>query len=324
MPLSYADLLQTMRAFQDARPILTAVELNLFTAVGSGASAAEAAARAGADPRATEMLLNALVALGALEKRGGIFQNTPDSARFLVDGSPDCTRAGLMHTVNLWNTWSTLTDCVRAGTSIFVPGTETREANWTQSFIAAMHNNAAAQAGAMVRHAGPAPVRRLLDIGGGSGAYSIAFAQAHPALQAEIFDLPSVLPLARQYIASAGLSSRVAAREGDLTRDDFGSGYDLSLLSAICHMLGDEENQDLLRRAHRALVPGGRLIIRDFILDPDKTSPKQAALFSLNMLVGTRRGASYSESEYRAWLAAAGFTNVTRPDPAGDYLIAAA
>ena len=311
-----------MRAFQEARPLLSAVELNLFTAVGAGASAAEAASRAGTDPRATEMLLNALVALGALEKRDERFFNTADSARFLVDGTAESARAGLMHTVNLWNTWSTLTECVRKGGPVFVPGSEKREESWTRSFIAAMHNNAAAQAGTMVRVGGTTPMRRLLDIGGGSGAYSIAFAQAHPSLEAEIFDLPSVLPLAQQYVAAAGLSERISTRPGDLTCDEFGSGYDLALLSAICHMLSPEENRDLLVRVHRSLVPGGRLIIRDFILDPDKTSPKPAALFSLNMLVGTRTGASYSEAEYREWLAAAGFTGVSRPDSNGDYLIA--
>jgi SAM-dependent methyltransferase len=320
--VTYAELIQVTRGFQESRALLTAIELDLFTAVGTGASAADVAARGKTDPRAAEMLLNALTAIGALTKREGVFHNTPDTMRFLVEGSAECQRGGLLHIVNLWNTWSTLSDCVRSGTSVQTPGVEARQKEWTRSFIAAMHNNAAANAGAMVKAAGPTGNARLLDIGGGSGAYSIAFAKANPDLRAEVFDVAAVVPLAQTYIAEAGFADRISTKVGDLTRADFGTGYDIALLSAICHMLGVEENRDLLRRCFAALLPGGRLIIRDFLLDPDKSSPKPAALFSLNMLVGTRGGASYSEAEYREWLALAGFSSVARPEPAGDLLVA--
>jgi (2Fe-2S) ferredoxin/ubiquinone/menaquinone biosynthesis C-methylase UbiE len=311
------DLAQMIRAYQESRVILTAVELDLFTAVGAGASAAQAAAKMGADPRAAEMLMNALVALGLLAKRDGTFRNTPVSARYLAAGSPDDSRAATMHTVNLWRRWSTLTGCVRAGTAVAA-----REAGdrWTDSFIAAMHRNARERAPHVVRAVGAAGLRRMLDVGGGSGAYSIAFAQANGELRAEVLDRPAVLEIARRHIASAGLSDRVSTREGDLRAGDLGAGYDLVLVSAICHMLSPEENLDLLRRCFRALAPAGRVVIQDFILEEDKTSPKMAALFSLNMLVGTERGASYSEPEYAAWLREAGFRDVSRirlPGPSG-------
>ena len=162
----------------------------------------------------------------------------------------------------------------------------------------------------------------MLDVGGGSGAYSIAFAQANTALHAEIFDLAPVLEIAREHIDAAGLADRVATRTGDLREEEFGEGFDLVLLSAICHMLGPEANRDLFRRCRRALAPGGRLVIRDFVLDPDKTSPAPAALFAINMLVATREGATYTLEEYRDWLTGAGFTSVERPDPAGDLIVA--
>jgi hypothetical protein len=109
-------------------------------------------------------------------------------------------------------------------------------------------------------------------------------------------------------------------RAGDLRTDALGEGYDLVFISAICHMLSEAENRDLLRRSRAALAPGGRIVIQDFILEPDKTAPKTAALFALNMLVGTRAGASYSEPEYAGWLAEAGFEEIRRvrlPGPAG-------
>ena len=97
-----------------------------------------------------------------------------------------------------------------------------------------------------------------------------------------------------------------------MLQDDFGSGYDIIMLNAICHMFSEEQNRDIFRRARQALAANGRLVVQDFILNPDKTGPQQAALFSLNMLVATRDGASYSESEYTRWMEAAGFTGVCR------------
>jgi len=314
------DLAQTIRSFQDSRAVLTAIELDAFTAVAEGATAAQAAAKMGTDPRATEMLLNALAALGLLAKSSGVFHNTPVSARYFVAGSPDDSRAATMHTANLWRRWSTLTDCVREGAA--VARREPREVDdrWTRPFIAAMHRNARERAPHVVRAVGTAGVRRMLDVGGGSGAYSIAFAQASPELRAEVLDRPEVLEIARGHIERAGLAGRVTTRVGDLRADNFGEGFDLVLVSAICHMLGADENRDLLRRCRQALAPRGRFVIQDFILEEDKTAPKMAALFSLNMLVGTERGASYNESEYAAWLGDAGFREVTRirlPGPSG-------
>jgi predicted O-methyltransferase YrrM len=152
----------------------------------------------------------------------------------------------------------------------------------------------------------------MLDVGGGSGAYSIAFAQANPALRADILDLAAVEPIARRHIEEAGAGDRVHVRGGDLRSGRLGEGYDLVFLSAICHMLDEAGNLDLLRRCREALAPGGRVVIQDFILEPDKTAPRFAALFALNMLVGTPGGSAYSEPEYTAWLGEAGFQQIHR------------
>jgi len=304
------ELTQIIRGFQESRALLTAIELDAFTAIGAGADAAAVAARLGTDARATEMLLNALAAMGMLMKRDAVFHNSPLAARYFVAGSADDARAGLLHTVHLWPRWSTLTDCVRAGTSVTLRETEERDDAWTQAFIAAMHRNARERAALVVQAVGTAGVKRMLDVGGGSGAYSIAFAQASEALRAEILDLATVAPIAQKHIEQAGLAGRVKTRVGDLRTDKLGDGYDLILISAICHMLSPEENRDLLRRCYAALTSRGRVVVQDFVLDPDKTAPKFAALFALNMLVGTRGGSSYSYEEYTAWLRDAGFADV--------------
>jgi len=113
-------------------------------------------------------------------------------------------------------------------------------------------------------------------------------------------------------VEEAGLTARVTTRPGDLRKDDFGSGYDLVFMSAICHMLGPDGNRDLLKRAARALAPGGRVVIQDFILEPERTRPRQAVLFAINMLVGTEAGSTYTEGEYAGWLEAAGLRGVHR------------
>jgi predicted O-methyltransferase YrrM len=322
VPESYSELMQTMGTFRESRVLLTAVELDIFTAVGTGASASQVASKLAANPRSTESLLNALVAMGALTKKDEIFHNTPDTARYLVAGSPEYARPALMHTVRMWTSWSKLTDSVRQGTAAVAPAVETGDQDWTESFIAAMHRGAEGTAARLVEAVGASGVRRLLDVGGGSGAYSIAFAKANRDLRAEVLDLASVVPIAGKHIAEAGLSDRVITRVGDLRQDEFGKDYDLILLSAICHMLGPEENQDLFSRCYRALARDGRLVIRDFILEPDKTAPKSAALFALHMLVNTENGSTYTEQEYRRWLASAGFQETKRLDPSGDLIVA--
>jgi predicted O-methyltransferase YrrM len=258
------------------------------------------------------MLLNALAALRLLDKREGVFYNSPEAARYFAAGSPDNARPALLHTAHLWQTWSILTASVR-------PGAETA-GNWTEAFIAAMHRNASERAPLVVRAVGAQNVHRMLDVGGGSGAYSIAFAQTNPALRADILDLATVQPITNRHIQEAGVADRVHVRAGDLRSDRLGEGYDLVFLSAICHMLDEAENLDLLRRCREALASGGRVVIQDFILEPDKTAPRFAALFALNMLVGTPGGSAYSEPEYAAWLAEAGFQQVHHvrlPGPTG-------
>lgn len=325
------DLQQEIRGFRESRVLLTAVELDIFSAVGSGAEARNIAESLGTDPRATEALLNALVALEVLEKEAGVFRNAPVAARYLAAGGKDDSRAALLHTAHLWPRWSTLTDCVRQGTSVVGKGGKpegasdtSEEDEWTTAFIAAMHKNASFRAPIVVRSLDLEGVERILDLGGGSGAYSIAFARALPELRAEILDRPGVVPIARRHIEEAGLGERVTARVGDLRDDGYGRDYDLLFMSAICHMNSPEENLAMFRKAFEALSPSGRVVIQDFILNADKTGSRTGALFALNMLVGTRAGSSYSKEEYEDWLQAVGFQKVQLIRLAGptDLLVA--
>ena len=310
------DVNDLIRGFMPSRAVLTALELDVFTAIGDGGTAEQVATTISASRRSCEMLLNVLVSVKLLEKREGIYTNTPLSARFFVEGKPDSARTAQLHTANLWKRWSTLTDAVRAGTAVAPRG----DNGWVAPFIAAMDHTARGRARAVVQAAGVNGAQRMLDLGGGSGAYSIAFAKESPALRVDIVDLPEVLPITEEHIREAGLADRIHTCAGDMLAIPLESAhYDLVLLSAICHMYSPDENQQLFRRAYKALAPKGRLVVSDFILDADKTSPRFGTLFALNMLVNTRAGASYSEPEYEAWLKAAGFAEAKRmriPGPA--------
>ncbi len=303
------DISELIRGFMPSRAVLTALELDVFTAVGEGGTAEQIAAKIRTNARATGMLLNALASLKLLEKCEGAFRNTPLSARFFVEGTPDSARTAQLHIANIWKSWSTLSDAVRAGTSVAPRG----DGDSVTPFIAAMDHNARGRARAVVQAAGIDGARHMLDLGGGSGAYSIAFAKAAPALRVDIVDLPEVVPITEEHIRKAGLAERISTREGDMLTIPLERGrYDLVLLSAICHMYSPEENRQLFRRAYDTLAPEGRLVVADFILEADKTAPRFGALFALNMLVNTRAGASYSEPEYETWLKEAGFAEAKR------------
>jgi SAM-dependent methyltransferase len=313
----FDDLSAAIRGYQVSRVLLTAIELDLFSAVHGGAPAAAVARRCGTDPKATTLILNALVALGYLERRGESYENTAVTSRYLTADAADDARAALRHNLSLWETWSGLTDVVRSGRPAPRREMAEREDDWTVPFIAAMHRNAAVRAPLVVEALGAGSVRRMLDVGGGSGAYAIAFAQANPGLEAVVLDLASVLPITETHVADAGLAGRVMTRAGDLRSDTFGSGFDLVFMSSICHMLGPDGNRDLLARAAGALGPGGRVAVQDFILEADRTAPRQAVLFAINMLVGTEAGSTYTEEEYASWLEAAGLVRVRRIRLAG-------
>jgi ubiquinone/menaquinone biosynthesis C-methylase UbiE len=320
---SFADIEQLLNGYRQSRTLLTAVELDIFTAIGPApATATAVASRLQTDPRATAALLDALASLGLLLKKRGAYQNASEAKRFLDTASPECRRAGLLHAVNRWETWGTLTEAVRRGRCILPPGMEASTPEWSQAFIDAMHTRAQAKVPEVLAAVPPRSVHRILDIGGGSGALSIAYTKANPKLHAVLLDLTQVLPFAKAYLRAAGMEKRVTLRAGDLHRSRLGTGFDLVILSAICHLFGPAENKALLRRAHRTLCPGGRILIRETILDADRAGPPAAALFNLQMLTATRHGAAYTEQELRGWLHEAGFEKIRRSPRTGSLLIA--
>lgn len=302
-------LREMLFSFRLSRIVLTAFELDIFTAVEENGDPIVVAARVGADRRGVDRLLRALAAMGLLHEKGEGFVNGELARRCLVKGSPEYM-AGIGHSLNLWQSWSTLTDAVRRGGTVLERPLRRRSSEALDGFIAAMHERASQQAPRMIAMLDLQGVRRALDIGGGSGAYAMALARAVPGLRAVVFDVPEVLPLTRRYVEAAGLAESISFLAGDFHVDDFGDDYDLILLSAIVHMNSPQENRSLLRRAAAHLRPGGQIVIQDFIMTENRIQPEVGAFFALNMLVGTAAGDSFTAAEIDDWLREAGLTRI--------------
>ncbi len=298
-------LLTLSRAFQESRVLLTGAELDVFTTLSKEVLTADAlAARLGADARAVTITLDALAAMELLVKENGTYRTAKDAACLSAE-APDSIHPMLLHAAGLWDRWSGLTR--KAGGT---PLSERPRAEVTRAFICAMDVVGAPQAARLAEAVGIGSARRLLDVGGGPGTYTAAFLRAAPELHATLFDLPPVVEIARERLSAAGLLGRVTLVAGSFESNELPGGHDLAWLSAIIHQNGPAQNDALYGRIFRALAPGGRLVVRDHVMDPDKTHPRAGALFAVNMLVGTAHGGTYTFEEIRAGLERAGFVHV--------------
>lgn len=302
------DILAHVRGYMTSRVILTAAELDLFTRLADQPqTAGELASALGADERALTRLLDCLVTQHLLQKTEGRYRVTESGAQ-LAARHPSSILPMVQHLNTIWDNWSRLTDCVRHGTNprpraLVGPAHE----DDTRAFIGAMHVVARQTAAAVAAECDLHRFSRLLDVGGGSGAYVIAFLQQNQNLHAVLFDFPSVIALATEHVTQAGLQNRVTFVPGDFYKDELPTGCDVALLSAIIHQNSPRQNVDLYSKIHRALEPGGTLLIRDHVMDESRTRPPDGAMFALNMLVNTPGGDTYTFAEVEDALRQAGF-----------------
>lgn len=302
-------ILATSRGFMESRLVLSAVELEVFTVLGGAdKSLDEMAAALGAPARGVAILLDALAAVGLLRKADNRY-SCPDEIHRLLDAhSPESIVPMIKHNASIWAFWSDMTAIVRRGGAERAPSVFQDPAD-LEAFIGAMHVVSRNTAGAVARAAGIGGARNLLDIGGATGTYAEAFLREQPAMRATIFDQPSVIEMARKRLAGTDIAARIELVGGDFYNDELPGGHDLALLSAIIHQNSPEQNVVLYAKAFRALVPGGRLLIRDFVLSEDRTRPIGGAMFALNMLVATTGGNCYTFDEMCDTLEQAGFTD---------------
>jgi hypothetical protein len=307
------DLTRTTRAYWPARAILTGVELGVFRALGRRKlSANSVAKRIGADPRTTELLLDALVGQDVLTKAKTSYAIKPALVPFLTDG-PESALGMMTHHARLWEAWSRLTEAVRSGRPVREAPSFRRGPEDARAFTYAMRDGAVRFAPAVAAELPLRGVRHLLDLGGGPGIYSVEIARRFPDLSVTVVDLANVAAVGREIVAEyPDVRDRIRYAPADIGSDPLPEGADAALLSHVIHGESEEGVRGMFRRIADALPKkGGRLIVRDFFLSPDRTEPPGASLFSLNMLVATRGGRSYSAKECTDWLREMGFARVT-------------
>ncbi len=309
--MTYDELLQKLHAGWEGRVILTAAELGVADALaGEALTAEEAAGKLGADPRATEIFLDAMVALGLAKKADGRYENTAVADEFFAADSPQTRIAGLRHRAHIWQSWAQLTDVVKSGS----PATRESERSLEEyhDFVRAMYDYGWERASQLAGTLDLSDVTNMLDLGGGPGSYAIAFCLANQALRATVFDREPALDVAREIVKRHGVESRVSLVAGDFLIDKVGDGYDLVFISHILHSYDEADGRRILQKAFSALDAGGRLLVQDFFLAEDHTSPPDAAVFAINMLVNTESGRSYSWDEVESWLVDVGLVDIKR------------
>ena len=298
----------------------SAVDLRLFTLIDRRTVTVEdVRSLLKIEERPARVLLNALAAMGLLEVRRGRYRNARVTREYLVEGRPrfygDMLR---MLDRRVWDGYRRLEWSLRNNRPVAADPaigdtfqTMARDPAAVRTFILGMHSVGAEIARTLVERVDLSRQRHVLDVGGGSGVYSIAFARKNPRLRATVFDLPHVLEITREKISEAKLGGRVGTAAGDFFRDLWPTGADTVFFSYILHDWSPETCRDLLRKAARILPPGGLLILRELFRDDDGPGPLQAAIGSVTMLVETE-GENYSWSTYESWLRDTGFGRFRR------------
>jgi len=296
-----------------------AVRHSLFTHVGKGShTVEEIAAAAGLSVRGTRALVDGLVGIGLLAVDGGRYHNGPEAAAFLVEGKPSYLGGFAKFTFEELNQWALLDEVVKTG----MPAEDVNfEENpfWEELVLSiapsSMPNAQAAAAHLQIAEAGAVSI---LDVGGGSGVYSAVVLKANHRATSKQLDWANVNRVARGYVATHGVADRFHTIDGDFHKLDFGSAlYDVAIFSHIAHSETPDDNVELFRKLRRALKEGGTLVVIDFVQRDDRSGPPFALLFHLNMLLHSQGGATYRQSDYRAWLTKAGFTQITFEPTAG-------
>ncbi|HVO72784.1 MAG TPA: methyltransferase [Ignavibacteriaceae bacterium] len=310
--ISPENIRELANSFRESRILLTAFELKIFTVLDKHMlPSADVSKLINTDDRAVDRLMNALAAMGFLKKVKGKFYNSDLTSKFLVEGKPDFM-GNLYHTNHLWNTWSHLTDSVINGSSFSGDQNKREKEEWVEAFIGAMHYRGVQQGKILACMVNLSGIKTMLDVGGGSAAFSMEIVKKNPSIAAVVLDLPHVIPLTKKYVSEAGLADKFHFIEGNYLKKDFEGKYDLILLSAIVHINSYDQNKILIKKCADALNENGMIIINDYVMNEERTSPYHGALFSINMLVGTESGDTYTEKEIMEWFESAGLSKIEK------------
>lgn len=314
-------LMEIAAGFWASKTLATAVELEIFNQIPQeGISLTEFSRSLKIQLRPAEMLLTGCTSLGLLLKKGELYYNSSLSKEYLMKGQPYYFGGVItMLDKREYIPWSRLMDAVQnnerqtgKGASSGLFEDVTADFQEQRVFTEAMHSWSIQSGKELVEKVDFSKYKKILDVGGGSGAYCIEIAKKFSNIQAVVFDLPSTLKITSEKIIEANLSTQIQTYAGNFFTDELPKHSDIVLLSMILHDWSPDENLSILQKCYAALPSEGEIIISELMVNDDKTGPVFAALMSLNMLIETQGGQNYTWAEYTEWLTDVGFVDIKR------------
>jgi SAM-dependent methyltransferase len=301
-------IFQIAGGFMAAKHLFVASEIGLFAHLASGsASLDDLSARTGIPRRTVRISADAMVALGLIERSGDLYRNAPAASTFLSGQGPSDLRPILRFWSRIsYPTWEGLEQAIRSGQAPNRQGGGFSEAD-QRIFSEGMGAFAAGPAQALAESYDFSQHARILDLGGGIGSLLLTVLGRYVQLRGTLFELPGAAALARQHVERDLEGKRIDIVEGDFLTDPVPPGHDAIVLANVVHVLSEEHNRALLKRARAAVTPGARLLILDFVTDPTHTQPLFAALAAGEFLMIAGEGDVYSEDELRGWLCDTGW-----------------
>jgi len=307
---TFDDFRNAIAAYRLPRVLIAALELNLFTVMGTDAWTIAALARdVKVSERGLAILCRNLAMAGVLKKKGETYTNSRLGATALNAHHPAYRGDYLRLITSHWADWGRLLESVKTGLPL--DHDEPEEPDYRRRFTWAMHHRTLETAPKLAAQINLRGARTLLDLGGGPGTYAMAFLAKNPTLRATVCDRPAALDVAKEIASTHKACARLSYLPLDVMAEDIPGAYDVIWYSNVLHIYSPEDNQALFGRALASLNPGGRLLIQDaFLHGRDGLFPEEASLFAVSMLLFTERGNTYSAAETRAWLADAGFERI--------------
>jgi len=329
MSLDPGRIIDLASAFYDSCILFAATDLGIFEKLAElgEATSGRIAEELILDERCTRLLLDGCVAVGLVVKDDESYQNTSEAGAFLVPGQPGDLSGAIRYNRDVYSAWGNLTKMVRSGQPAERPEVHLgQDSNRTRNFVMAMHARALWIGRVLMPLMDLRGCKKLLDIGGGPGTFSVLLAKEYSDITCTVIDLPDIAEIAEDLIEQQGMSRRVTTLPGDYHKVEFPAENDVVNILGVLHQESPESIQDILNRAFASLNSGGLINVMDIMTDASHTDPKFSALFAVNMALTTNCGWVFSDKELKEWLITAGFSRIEvlpLPDPMPHWLLSA-
>ncbi|SVC04894.1 uncharacterized protein METZ01_LOCUS257748 [marine metagenome] len=310
--LSYKNIIKKIEQLEEANILISALEFNIFSVLkNKPLSSRQIASITKTNFEATELLLNALAAMGALYKIKNHYKNTPVTYKYFCKASPDFKKGTVMLKADGRGEFEKLSKVIQKGRDIKEFEGED-DPKFRRLFTFAMHERSQLYAKKLANIVTKKKVGKLIDLGCGPGSYSVEILKKDKTATATLMDRATALKVGCELYKNQAVYKRLKFVCCDLFNDEFGEGYDTVLLSNVLHIYSHRENKSLFKKINKALISGGRFIIFDLFLKDSKIEPYDAALFAITMILYTKTGKSYSFGEIDSLLKKEGFTRLKK------------